>query len=179
MDIFQIIIDYNPAWTRRELTAYIIIMMFYNLIGRIYVKRRLITISQYICIGLLISFIALVMGSTVFTRVPSGKYKYELTVFWSWSKVLKGNRFLLKENLLNMLMLVPMGVLLPFCAGRRLHWWHGIIAGALLSAVIETLQLVLQRGLFEFDDMIHNAIGCMIGVVIGSLIYRILSKRHR
>ncbi len=179
MDIFQIIIDYNPVWTRREIILFVVIMIFYILIGRIYVNRGMITTSQYISIGLLIFFIAVVMGSTVFTRSPSGKFKYKLTVFWSWRAILKGNRIMLKENLLNILLLFPMGVLLPFCAGRRLHWWHGLIAGGLLSAVIETLQLVLQRGYFEFDDMIHNAIGCMIGVVIGSLIYRILSKRHR
>lgn len=35
--------------------------------------------------------------------------------------------------------------------------------GLIASAVIEVLQLVLCRGLFEFDDMIHNGFGCMLG----------------
>ena len=35
--------------------------------------------------------------------------------------------------------------------------------GVLISAVIETSQLIFMRGLFEWDDMIHNGLGCMVG----------------
>ncbi len=172
MDIFQIIIDYNPTWTRQELIAYCFLITAYAIIGGNYVKQKRLTISQYISIGLLISFIVVAFGSTVFTRTPSGKCKYNLKIFWSWEKVLKGNKFLLQENLLNMVMLMPMGILLPFCVRRRVKWWHGLLAGLMLSATIETLQLVLQRGLFEFDDMIHNSFGCMIGVFLGNIFWR-------
>lgn len=30
-------------------------------------------------------------------------------------------------------------------------------------AMIKTSQLVFMRGLFEWDDMIHNGLGCMVG----------------
>ena len=33
--------------------------------------------------------------------------------------------------------------------------------GILISAVIEVSQLVFMRGLFEWDDMIHNRIDCI------------------
>ncbi|MFR5484739.1 MAG: VanZ family protein [Blautia massiliensis (ex Durand et al. 2017)] len=33
------------------------------------------------------------------------------------------------------------------------------------SFVIELLQLITCRGLFEFDDIIHNGFGCMMGAV--------------
>ena len=35
-----------------------------------------------------------------------------------------------------------------------------------ISAVIEVSQLLFRRGLFEWDDMIHNALGCMIGCAV-------------
>ena len=41
-----------------------------------------------------------------------------------------------------------------------------LLFGVLVSAVIETSQLVFMRGLFEWDDMIHNGLGCMIGSMI-------------
>ena len=36
----------------------------------------------------------------------------------------------------------------------------------LISAGIEIVQLITHRGLFEFDDIIHNTIGAVIGAVI-------------
>ena len=33
----------------------------------------------------------------------------------------------------------------------------------MISAVIETSQLVFMCGLFDWDDMIHNGLGCMVG----------------
>ena len=34
-----------------------------------------------------------------------------------------------------------------------------------ISAVIEVSQLIFRRGVFEWDDMIHNSLGCMIGCI--------------
>ena len=33
-------------------------------------------------------------------------------------------------------------------------------------STIETSQLITMRGLFEWDDMIHNGLGCMVGAVL-------------
>lgn len=71
---------------------------------------------------------------------------------------------MLKENLLNMLLLFPAGLLLPPLFHKKLPWWMGLAVGLFISAGIETGQLVLRRGLFEWDDMVHNSLGCMLGV---------------
>lgn len=42
----------------------------------------------------------------------------------------------------------------------------GLVIGLLISGIIEVLQLVLCRGLFEWDDMIHNSFGCAVGVAV-------------
>ena len=77
---------------------------------------------------------------------------------------------LLRENLLNIVMLFPAGMLLPFVFGNRgkIRWWYGLLFGIFISGCIEGLQLILCRGLFEFDDMIHNSLGCMVGCAIGA-----------
>ena len=49
------------------------------------------------------------------------------------------------------------------------HKDKGVIAillGLLLSVSIEVIQLLSYRGLFEFDDIIHNTLGTAIGVGI-------------
>lgn len=50
------------------------------------------------------------------------------------------------------------------------------MCGIILSGGIEVLQLVLRRGLFEWDDIFHNSLGCMLTTIIGSRIYLIIMK---
>ena len=67
-----------------------------------------------------------------------------------------------KEQILtNVIMFVPVGVL----AGS-IWRWKGLWTAAGLSIAIELLQLVTSRGLCEFDDVIHNMVGAVIGVGI-------------
>ena len=51
----------------------------------------------------------------------------------------------------------------------------GLAAG--YSLLIELAQLVSFRGLFEFDDVIHNALGAALGVLIVLGIRRVM-KQH-
>ena len=59
-----------------------------------------------------------------------------------------------------------------------MKWWQGLLAGAAAACAIEVLQLLLHKGLFEFDDIIHNSLGCMIGCLAGSLLIRKV-RQHR
>ena len=43
--------------------------------------------------------------------------------------------------------------------------------------VYEILQLVLKRGLFEFDDIMNNSIGCMLGCMFGNLVAYLLAGK--
>ena len=108
-------------------------------------------------------FLGIVFGSTVFTRTGSVR-QCELIPFWSWSAILRYHDMeLLKENLLNCMLLLPAGALLPLIMNRKVKWQEALAFGVLISATIETSQLIMMRGLFEWDDMIHNGLGCMIG----------------
>ena len=73
---------------------------------------------------------------------------------------------LLKENLLNCILLLPAGALLPLIMNRKVKWQEALVFGVLISATIEMSQLITMRGLFEWDDMIHNGLGCMVGAVL-------------
>lgn len=129
--------------------------------------------AQIIAGLLLFTYYCIVLESTVFTRKNQGYHAYELEVFWSWKDVIRyHSREMLKENLLNIALLFPFGLLLPFSFYKRLRWWQGLVMGLIASALIEVLQLILCRGLFEFDDMIHNGIGCMLGSILMGLLFQ-------
>ena len=117
----------------------------------------------------LVVFLGIVFGSTVFTRTGTIR-QYELVPFWSWRDIIRYHDWtLLKENLLNCILLLPAGVLLPVIANHKIKWYQALLVGILVSAIIEFSQLIFMRGLFEWDDMIHNGLGCMIGCLFANI----------
>lgn len=112
---------------------------------------------------LLAAYILFILMETVLGR-ESGVGRVELVPFCSYS-----HPELRMEILLNYVLFIPLGCLLHLCFGKK--WGLKVVLiGFLLSVSIETVQLVFRIGLFEFDDMIGNTVGCLIGAVIGKLI---------
>ena len=56
--------------------------------------------------------------------------------------------------------------------------WKGLLAGVVLSITSELLQLITHSGLFEFDDIIHNTLGTLIGVMIYIIIEKVIKKEN-
>ncbi len=64
-----------------------------------------------------------------------------------------------------------------FIAGgdrQKTEMVDGIACGIAVSSAIEISQLLLCRGLFEFDDIIHNSLGCMLGSLLGNRMLRLV-----
>ena len=118
---------------------------------------------------LLAAYILFILMETIIGR-KVGVERVELVPFWSYS-----HSELRMEIVLNYILFIPLGVLLYLCFGEKLGL-RVVIAGLLLSVSIEIVQLVFRIGLFEFDDMIGNTVGCLIGAVIGKAT-RELKKR--
>lgn len=68
-----------------------------------------------------------------------------------------------RNLVLNILLFVPFGFLLP--AGIRIcrRFWVTYLAGLSMTVLIEVMQLVLGRGIVEMDDIFNNLLGTMIG----------------
>lgn len=168
MDLYQTLIKYNPQWTRLEVQCIIIVLLAAFVTACFLLRAKRIVRSQAIGgIGLLVALL-MIFGTTVLTRVSGSESQWYLNPFRSWERVFAGSREMLWESLLNILLLLPVGILLPFTLHRRVRWWQGLLVGIAISAVIELGQLLWRRGLFEVDDIIHNALGCMIGCMISS-----------
>ena len=87
----------------------------------------------------------------------------ELVPFWSYI-----HPELRMEIILNYIFFIPLGLLLYLCFGKK-YGLRVVIAGFLLTTSIELIQLIFRIGLFEFDDIIGNTIGCFIGAAVGKM----------
>ncbi len=175
MDIIELWSVYRPKWSMQ---TYILIAVIAGLMFLFLWK--LFTVKQWkksrMCAAFLIVwYMVFVYGSTVFTRTPGPQMRYCLELFWSyrWGIRVYGDE-MIKEILLNCMMLMPLGVLLPavFPAAGKYESLT-VFIGFLASLSIELLQLVLKCGLFEFDDIIHNT----AGVAAGYFIYKLAVSR--
>lgn len=111
---------------------------------------------------LLFEYVVLIFCSTFFFRPTMKERIYDFHPFWSYVAIQEGRKHLLKENIMNVVMFVPVGFLLG-CASRGMRWWMALLIGVGISVSIEALQLVFKRGFSEFDDVFHNTLGCLIG----------------
>lgn len=111
------------------------------------------------CLGM---WCALVLTSTVLARTAMKKTMYKLTLFWSYTAIASGKKRLLAEVILNVVLFLPIGFLIP-AIWEKARLRHVVLCGAAFSAVIEVSQLLTKRGWFEFDDIIHNTLGAVIG----------------
>ena len=124
-------------------------------------------ISKKWSVGLLIGYVLIILGETVIFRSPTNRIHFQPQLFWSyevWD--------IQKEQILaNVLVYIPLGMM----AGK-LWRWEGLLVGIGLSITSELLQLITHRGLFEFDDIIHNTLGTLIGVTIIIIIEKVIKK---
>lgn len=126
-----------------------------------------------ISLVLFCELVVLIYSATVIFRMEDVKRNYNLTPFWSYERP-----ELLVENIMNIVVFVPIGILLG-CSFRNISWWKALFIGASISASIEIFQFCLMRGFSELDDVMHNTIGCMIGYGIYSMarvVYEKFSK---
>ena len=70
------------------------------------------------------------------------------------------------QNILNTLVFIPMGLLLGSVFTKSMTWTRILLLGITFSANIEVLQFIFRKGFAEFDDIMHNTLGCLIGYVL-------------
>ncbi len=120
---------------------------------------------------LLAAYVLFVLFITLINRMPAATIRFELIPLSSWFEVVKyQDEELLIQVLLNIVLFIPIGSLLELiCIARdkgEKHSYLQVLVPFLFSAAIEVLQLVTRRGMFEWDDMLHNTLGAIIGMCI-------------
>lgn len=85
------------------------------------------------------------------------------------------------NNLLNVIMFVPLGFFLPILFRRYLKLWRTILFGFLFSLLIELLQIFTFRAT-DVNDLMTNTLGTLLGYIIARFVLlgfpSILSSRR-
>ena len=146
-----------------------------------YIKENKI----YILGTMLVLYLGVVLCLTVLGRNRDETVTSELIPLWSWKDAFikiseNGDYGMLWQIFINILMFVPIGAMMygiqrkKFC--RTILWCAGF------SLTVEVLQLLFRVGLFEWDDIIHNTLGYLLGAgvvcVTGNLLKNIKIDRH-
>lgn len=99
-----------------------------------------------------------------------------LELFWSFRKWHAGDLAVGKSIVANIAMFLPFGFLVPAVLSRfgwKVRFFAVVLSAVLFSLSIETLQLLSMRGIFEWDDLISNTLGAVIGVSLYMLFEKI------
>ena len=116
--------------------------------------------KEYIVCAVFGGYIAAVLWITLFSRI--GQQIRELLLpFYSYGEIINGNLQFLYENIANVILFAPLGIMLECVGTKKLK--NVLIIAFIASLLIETSQAVFSLGTFECDDLLHNTIGAIIG----------------
>ena len=121
-----------------------------------------------------ILYLCAVLGITIFSRLPFDRVRANFELFWSYRRASE-NRKLLWEIILNYFMLLPYGLLAPLYMKKP---W-ALVSGFLFSAGIELAQYFMRRGLFEYDDIVGNTLGVLLGIGLFALLSNCAARQKK
>ncbi len=140
------------------------------LFGYFVVYRRLLKgtkklkMSKVALLSILFIYIVIVLGATIGDRMSTDSKSISMHLFSSykdaWNNFSPGAW---RNIILNILMFVPLGILLPLIFKNCRKYWVTYLIGLFFTLIIEVIQLISGRGIFEIDDIFNNTLGCIIG----------------
>ncbi len=127
-------------------------------------------------------YLSLILNATVLKRLSEPKYDPFSDILGNW--IITEQQYTCNTDpLWNTVMFLPFCTLLYLFLKYALKKTPGInrlllisgISGFLLSAVIETLQIILKAGTFQLSDLFYNTLGAVLSVPL----YLLLAKAAR
>lgn len=132
--------------------VFLLIMILYN-------RKKYGRVSFIIKSSLLIIYVVVVGHLTLFSRESGIVDRVDLTFF----SLLEESSDYAIQLIENVLLFLPAGILCPWMWKQMRNWKRSFLLGFAGSLLIETLQMLTGRGLFQLDDLITNAAGMMAG----------------
>ena len=158
-----------------------VILLVYNLIAKIRKQKKVsIPIGRLLLYAVFIVYIVVVVGATMLRYSMhsfSGEMGEIYPLFYSYKEA--WNHFSAREwrnIILNIMMFVPFGFLLPLVSKMFQVFWKTYLAGFLFTFLIEMTQLLLNLGICELDDFMNNTVGAMIGYGFYRLFVFVVNK---
>lgn len=119
----------------------------------------------------LLCWAAAVSYTTISSRSDGGQLICRMTLFHSYREILNGGSpEILRSNFMNIILFYPAGLIGGMVLPRKWPGWLRCILVVLLlaamSAGIEWMQYRFSLGQCEIDDVLHNTVGALLGVLI-------------
>ena len=131
-----------------------------------------------LALSILTFYLAFVFTLTIYERPVTPEATMQLALFWSYKYILNGDKGMFFEVFWNIVMFMPYGILASILSKSKAKW-HVLLSGALLSAAIELTQLISHRGLFEYDDILHNTLGTIVGIALFYAAAKVIARIER
>lgn len=163
-DILNMARDYLEAGIVFVAVAVLFMLIGYGIIyKKLFKGQRRIDFKKVFWWFVLVFYLFVVISVTLFRQ--SGFWNgHVISFFYSYKDAwITASETAWRNIILNILMFVPLGFLLPIGKERFRVFWKTSLVGFLLTVVIESLQIILSLGLFEVADVLNNALGTMIG----------------
>ena len=133
---------------------------------------------QIVFNGILVLYIFIVLSATLLFRSSGFHREMHLIPFsiylqaWYFASASEW-----RNLVLNILMFIPIGFLLPVTFTRFRFLWKVVLFGFVFSACIEVAQFITGRGITAFDDLMNNTVGALIGYCLYSLTVALLNRQ--
>ena len=122
-------------------------------------KKLINALLVVVLAGLLV----LILWLTLFSRIGS-ESRHFYPPFWSYKAIVNGSGIVLFQNVGNIILFVPIGVITALFLRQSIK--QSLLSGLVLSLAIECCQWFFWLGSFEFDDLLHNTVGAGIGAFL-------------
>lgn len=138
---------------------------------------------------LLIFYTVMILNRTLYYRgIWLNPLQDVMGGWWIWkTSHATGEVSLSSECFANVLLMMPFVFLLLLTFKDRLlpsmtfgkTTWFGVKAGFLFSLGVETAQLFLRLGTFQFSDLTYNTLGGLLGGIIYWFGWKIKDREHK
>lgn len=146
------------------------VSIFCTFVGYYVVYKKILkgkcdlSLQKILLIVLAVIYVCAVVGVVFFIREEGIVSKVELNLFSEYKEAISTfNMNNWGYLILNIALFVPLGIILPLLFDKFKSIWKTSIVALIVTLIIETAQLITQRGIFSADDIFNNILGALIG----------------
>ena len=137
-------------------------------------KRKRINVIQLVASLVFSAYVVFVLYYTVLGRYSQEEYTFQIYIYKSYKYLIEDfGTHSLRQVILNIVMLIPFGFLMPIVIKAKRKYLITLLSAFAFILFIESMQLIMQCGTFEVDDVFNNFIGAVIGMLIYALVHSV------
>lgn len=145
-------------------------------IGFYFKAKRIISIRHFLWVYVFLFYLSLVYGVTQIATV------WDISRYETWIRVSQINLTLFDTAgsttyLLNIVLFMPLGFLLPTIWPQFRKMKNTVCAGFFFSLAIELNQLLNNR-ITDIDDLFTNTLGAIVGYVLYRVLFKMIFTRE-